>query len=189
MQGRARTPLGNIGLSDNRPQEHQVFDEINNSILVYFLPLSDIQLKNITETKRQHKMAHSTETSLISTTDFILRTVDQKKITAVVYFDMNKAFESINHVILLKKTWEHRSISLCSPVVRKRYQAVRINSVLSDKLPVVNDVPRGSVLGAFLFSIYVNDLPNVCQNCSTACHVDDTKLLLSFTVNDSAHAI
>ena len=74
-------------------------------------------------------------------------------------------------------------------MVRKRYQAVRINSVLSDKLPVVNDVPRGSVLGAFLFSIYVNDLPNVCQNCSTACHVDDTKLLLSFTVNDSAHAI
>ena len=104
MQGRARTPLGNIGLSDNRPQEHQVFDEINNSILVYFLPVSDIQLKNITETKRQHKMAHSTETSLISTTDFILRTVDQKKITAVVYFDMNKAFESINHVILLTKT-------------------------------------------------------------------------------------
>ena len=38
--------------------------------------------------------------ALISTTDFILRTVDQKKITAVVYFDMNKAFESINHVIL-----------------------------------------------------------------------------------------
>ena len=74
-------------------------------------------------------------------------------------------------------------------MVRKRYQAVRINSVLSDKLPVVNDVPRGSVIGAFLFSIYVNDLPNVCQNCSTACYVDDTKVLLSFTVNDSAHAI
>ena len=37
-------------------------------------------------------------------TDFILRTVDQKKITAVVYFDMNKAFESIDHVILLKNT-------------------------------------------------------------------------------------
>ena len=74
-------------------------------------------------------------------------------------------------------------------MVRKRYQAVRINSVLSDKLPVVNDVPQGSVLGAFLFSIYVNDLPNFYQNCSTACYVDDTKLLLSFTVNDSAHAI
>ena len=86
-------------------------------ILVYFLPLSDIQPKNITETKRQQW--HSTETSLISATDFILRTIDQKKITAVVYLDMSKAFDSINHLILFTKTGEHRSISLCTPMVRK----------------------------------------------------------------------
>ena len=68
----------------------------------------------------------------------------------------------------------------------QRYQVVRINSVLSVKLSAASGVPQGSVLGALLSSIYVNYLPNVSQNCSTACYVDDTKLLMSLTVNDSA---
>ena len=49
-----------------------------------------------------NKRWHSTETSPISTTDFILCAIDQKKIIAVVYLDMSKAFDTINHWILLK---------------------------------------------------------------------------------------
>ena len=54
---------------------------------------------------------------------------------------------------------------------------------------MLSGVPQGSVFGALLFSNYVNELPNVCKNCSTACYFDDTKPLLSFTVNDSARVI
>ena len=56
---------------------------------------------------------------------------------------------------------------------------VRINAALSDGLPVMCGVPQGSVLGALLFSIYVNDLPAFSEMCSTACYVDETKLILS----------
>ena len=46
-------------------------------------------------------------------------------------------------------------------------------------------MPQGSVLAALLFSIHVNDLPAVIEMGSNACYVDDTKLILSFTVDES----
>ena len=60
--------------------------------------------------------------------------------------------------------------------------------IISDRLPVASGVPQGSVLGVLLFSIY-NDVPNICQDCSTECYVDDTKLLLSFNANDPTQAV
>ena len=104
---------------------------------------------------------------------------------------MSKAFDSTNHGILLRKLktigLAPSAISWFNSYLSQRSQVVRINAELSDALPVMCGVPQGSVLGALLFSIYVNDLPAVSKVCSTACYVDDTKLILSFTV-DECHA-
>ena len=63
---------------------------------------------------------------------------------------------------------------------------VRINAALSEALSVVCGVSQGScMLGALLFSIYINDLSAVSETCSSACYIDDTKLILSFTVEES----
>ena len=140
-----------------------------------------------------NKTWHSTETSLIHSTDSILKAIDQKKVTAVILLDMSKAFDSINHSILLDKLEDVGVSSSCLTWFRsylsERYQAVRINSTLSEKLPVVSSVPQGSILGPLLFSIYVNDLPSATKTCSSESYVDDTKLLLSFHINDSNAAL
>ena len=71
----------------------------------------------------------------------------------------------------------------------ERYQTVRINSTLSDKLTVVSGVPQVSILVPLLFSIYVNDLSSSIKKCSSESYVDDTKLLLSFHINNSSTAV
>ena len=67
-----------------------------------------------------------------------------------------------------------------------RHQVVRINSTLSDRLQERNGVPQRSILGPLLFSIYVNDLPSIPQYCSLQCYVDDTKLMLSFALQEES---
>ena len=140
----------------------------------------------------RNKKWHSTETSLIHTTNAILGAIDQKKTTAVVLLDMSKAFDSINYSIFQDKL---QDISASTSALRwftsclsERNQVVRINSTLLDVLPLTSSIPQGSILGPLLFTIYVNDLLTVPKNCSSD-YVDDTKLYMSFGVHDCKNAV
>ena len=107
---------------------------------------------------------------------------------------MSKAFDSVNHQILLRKI---QSVGLSTSALKwfnsyltNRYQVVRIHSgSVSDPLPVECGVPQGSILGSLLFSIYLNDLPEVPRLWSTECYVDDTKLFVSIIFYDSQRIV
>ena len=142
----------------------------------------------LTSKQSGNKQHHSTETTLIHTTDLILRAMDEKQLTATVLLDMSKAFDSLHHGTLLTKLQDVGASSTAmhwfQSYLSSRYQVVRINNILSDRMQITNGVPQGSILGPLLSSIYVNDLPSVTQHCTPQCYVDDTKLMLSFVLQE-----
>ena len=75
---------------------------VRKLLLNQFLPYL-VSNDHLTTKQNGNKRFHSTETSLIHTTDFILNAMDKKKTTAIVLLDMSKAVDSINHGILLNK--------------------------------------------------------------------------------------
>ena len=149
--------------------------------------------ERLTTKQSGNKKWFSTETSLIHTTDAFLKGIDDKKLTACVLLDMSKAFDSVDHQILLRKIQSvgasTSALKWFNSYLTNLYQVVRIHSSVSDPLPVECGVPQGSILGPLLFSIYVNDLPEVPRHCSTECYVDDTKLFVSFNLHDSQRIV
>ena len=124
---------------------------------------------------------HSTNHALLNMTQQIKETMDKGNIAIGVFVDFQKAFDTVNHKILLSKL-EHYGIrgianSWFSSYLSNRQQYVSIGGINSETKPIMHGVPQGSVLGPLLFLVYINDL-HACIHFSTTRHfADDTNLL------------
>ena len=171
------------------PMLSKVCEKVVLNQVVSYLDIN----KRLSTEQSGNKKYHSTETSLIETTDTFLHAIDKKEVTAVVLLDMSKAFDSLDHKILMLKLQDvgmsPGALNWFSSYLSNRQQVVRINSALSGKLTVHSGVPQGSILGPILFSIYVNDLPTIPQHCSSKVFVDDNKLYTSFPVQQCELAV
>jgi len=127
------------------------------------------------------RQKHSTNHALISIVQQIQEAMLQNKLAVGVFIDLQKAFDTVNHEILLKKL-EHYGISGTSKkwfrsYLTNRQQYVSINGIDSNTTTTLHGVPQGSVLGPLLFLIYINDLHTCIRNSSTFHFADDTNLL------------
>ena len=106
---------------------------------------------------------------------------------------MSKAFDSVDHQILLRKLQDVGAstgvLQWFKSYLTNRYQVVRIHSTVSNPIPIKYGVPQGSIQGPLSFHIYVNDLPEAPRNCSTECYVDDTKLFAAFHSQDAQRIV
>ena len=100
-----------------------------------------------------------------------------------VFIDLAKAFDTIDHGILLKKMQHYgiRGVALryISSYLENHKQYVSIDGLKSDLTTIVCGVPQGSILGPILFLLYINDLNSVSKILKTIMFADDTNLFLT----------
>ena len=140
-------------------------------------------LKILYEFQFGFRKKHSTYLAHLILLDRITKSLDNGETAIGIYLDFSKAFDTVNHEILLKKLYHYgirgNAYAWFQSYLTGRVQYVIYNNVQSSPKPIKCGVPQGSILRPLLFLIYINDLPNVCDHSMPFLFADDTHLFSS----------
>ena len=157
----------------------KVFERIMYNRLISFLESN----KNLFNNQFGFRKQHSTYMALVLLLDKIVKALENGEYVIGIFLDFSKAFDTVDHNILLKKLEYYGIRGVCLDwfkiylTVRKQY--VTYNGIPSSTKLIQYGVPQGSILGPLMFLLYINDLPNVCKSADPILFADDTNLFIN----------
>ena len=142
----------------------KIFEQIIHDKLDTFFTKNNI----ISSQQYGFRKNHSTSLAVLDLLSVLLQNKDKEKISCSIFLDISKAFDTVNHNILLQKLNRYgirgEMHNLLKDYLTDRKQFTTYKNAKSDDAKIVCGIPQGSILGPLLFSIYLNDLPLVTDS-------------------------
>ena len=117
--------------------------------------------------------------------DLAFSEIDRKTCAIAVFMDSSKAFDTLDHKILIKKLHYYgvrdKELEWFTNYLNNRWQCKELDDAQSQLLELQTGVPHGSILGPLLFLIYINDLPMATENFEYVLYADDSTFFLLLT--------
>ena len=124
------------------------------------------------------RMRATISITIADLTDNLFNNINQGLTTLAAFVDLKKAFDTVNHDILLKKLENcgirGGNLAWCNDYLSRRQQKTLANGFLSKETIVKCGVPQGSVLGPTFFIVYVNDMQGIFRDAQVQLYADDT---------------
>ena len=176
-KGGPKNEIGNYRPISVLPSFSKIFEKLVYKRLYNYITKLDILIPN----QYGFRPSHSASMALLDLYDKLSENIENRKYVIGIFIDLQKAFDTVNHDILLKKLHHYgiRGIALkwFSNYLSDRTQYVSINNVSSDLKSICCGVPQGSILGPLLFLLYVNDLVNSSDLLYFILYADDTSII------------
>jgi Txe/YoeB family toxin of Txe-Axe toxin-antitoxin module len=160
------------------PLLSKIFEKLTYNRILSFLNDNNILYK----LQFGFRNNYNTSLALIYLVDKIKMALDEGKFVLGLFIDLSKAFDTVNHAILLDKMYNYgirgNAYNLINSYLSERRQFVCFENSKSECLKINCGVPQGSILGPLLFLIYINDLPNVSEKIFSVLFADDTNFFI-----------
>ena len=178
-KGDSRLETSNYRPISLLPTLSKIFEKLMYSRLISFLNNHNILYNN----QFGFPSNMSTEYAVHQVVNYIVETLEKNEIGLCIFLDFAKAFDTVNHSILIDKL-EHygiRGVALnwMKSYLTNRMQCTEVGDTQSDLEMIKCGVPQGSVLGPLLFLLYINDIVNSSTLFKFTLFADDTSLFYS----------